>query len=85
MKTVIVVIGIVAAVAAGVAGVLSLISLRKRAVDAERPSSWADVEQVRKLALSVDGRAKLVGWLTLLNAVLGLLLACAVLLDRPSV
>ncbi|MFF3060880.1 hypothetical protein [Streptomyces sp. NPDC057909] len=81
MKTAIVVVGIAAALAAGIAGALSLISLRRQAVDAEQPSTWNDVAEVRQLALSVDGRARWVGWLTMLNAVLGLLLACVVLLD----
>ncbi|GAA2985206.1 hypothetical protein [Streptomyces fulvorobeus] len=82
MKTAIAIVGIAAAVAAGVAGVLALISLRRQGVEAEQASTWSDIENVRKLALSVDARARWVAWMTMLNALLGLLLACAVLLEK---
>ncbi|MET7643033.1 hypothetical protein ABZS83_05190 [Streptomyces sp. NPDC005426] len=81
MKIAIVCVGIAAALAAGIAGALSLISLRRQSAEAEKPSTWDDVAQVRKLVHAVDGRARWVGWLTMLNAVLGLLLACVVLLE----
>ncbi|MHC3391311.1 hypothetical protein ACLQ2E_17925 [Streptomyces lavendulocolor] len=81
MKTVIVLLGIAAAAAALVAGALALAGLRKQAVEASKPSTWGDIEQIRQLALAVDGRTRWVAWLTVINAVLSLLIAAAALTD----
>jgi hypothetical protein len=81
MKAAIIIVGIAAALAAVAVAVLGLISLREQAREAKRPATWDDVARIRELVLGVDRRAAWVAWLTTVNALLGLLVAAAVLMD----
>lgn len=74
-------VGIAAAVLAVVAAVIVLVSLRRQAAEARKLTSWDDVERIRELAFTVDGRARWVAWLTVANALVGFLGALMKLLE----
>ncbi|MCZ1006346.1 hypothetical protein [Streptomyces lydicus] len=77
-------VGIAAAVLAVVAAAIVLVSLHRQAAESRKPATWGDVERIRELALSVDGRARWVAWLTVANAVLGFIGALMALADNAG-
>ncbi|MDX2703955.1 hypothetical protein PV350_13945 [Streptomyces sp. PA03-6a] len=75
MKTAIALGGIGAAITAVLAALFVLMDLRRRAQAAEVEPTLQDLADVRKLALFVDSRTRLIGWLTMVNAALSLAVA----------